>query len=372
MLSWSDREPSVAFCLLLRLLTLRCTDRQMQLLLDHPDSPYIRAIGFLYLRYACDPKLVWGLIEPYINDDEPVTVAANSQKNKSQRGRHPQTIGDFVKKLFSNERNYYGTMLPRLPTNIERDIQVNLLLAEKIEKRAKKHLSNVKTMDHFKKLGSKVMALYGDEENPTTWYEAEVDRVLTRDEQTGEVLRMPKFIVTFPEYGNTETVTLGEMELCGAPLDPVSGSSVDNTYDDRGRSDWNQGGNNGQRGRGRDPGDLYEEVRRRERDTVTKSSNRAYHRPPSAKESLMGSSGSSDRRGRGHDRDNSYRNNDHHSSYDRSRHQERSHPSSQHEAEGASTNSTARSQASEPPKKRSPEEIAAIQAKKRKLMAKYG
>ena len=339
----------------------------MQLLLDHPDSPYIRAIGFLYLRYACDPKIVWGWIEPYINDDEPITVAANSQKKRSQHGSQQQTIGDFVKKLFSNKRNYYGTMLPRLPTQIERDIQVNLLLAEKIDKRAKKHLSNEKTMDHFKKLGSKVMALYGDEENPTTWYEAEVDRVITRDEQTGEVLRVPKFIVTFPEYGNTETVTLGEMELCGVPLDPVSGPSNDNMYDDRERSDWNRGGNNGQRSRGHGPGELYEEIRRRERETVTSSGNRAHRRPPSAKQSLIGSSGASGRRGRGDDWDSSYRKNDRHSSYDRSHNQEYSHPGSQRPAK-----SNAPSQASDPPKKRSPEEIAAIQAKKQKLMAKYG
>jgi pre-mRNA-splicing factor 38B len=41
------KTPSTAFCLLLRLFTLRCTEKQMHLMLDHVDSPYIRCIGFL-------------------------------------------------------------------------------------------------------------------------------------------------------------------------------------------------------------------------------------------------------------------------------------------------------------------------------------
>lgn len=354
----------------------------MQLLLDHPDSPYIRGIGFLYLRYVCDPKVVWSWIEPYINDDEPLTVAANAQKNQSQRDRHPQTIGDYVKKLFSSERNYYGTMLPRLPTQIERDIQVNLLLAEKIDKRAKKHLGNPKTMEHFKKLGSKVMALYGDEENPTTWYEAVVDRVLERDEQTGEALRTPKFVVTFHEYGNTETVTLGEMELCGVPLDPIFGGTTDYNYEEKQEekivdtSDWRRGENDLRRGnhsRRHDPGNLYEEVRRRERDNVTSTGNRGNRRPPSAKESLMASSGSSDRR-KDHDRDWPERS-DRSSSSNRN-HQPQQTSSSRRRQEDndlpGESDAGSGANASEPPRKRSPEEIAVIQEKKRRLMAKYG
>ena len=176
----TGKQPSNAFCLLLRLLTLRCSEKQMKLLLDHVDSPYIRGIGFLYLRYAGHPKKIWGWVEPYLYDDEPITVAATSNKNRSQHGRQQQneTIGDFVRRLFSSERDYYGTMLPRLPIQVERELQVKLLFAEKIQDRAKKHLLNRKTMDYFKTLGSRVMALYGDDENQITWYEGVVDRVV--------------------------------------------------------------------------------------------------------------------------------------------------------------------------------------------------
>uniref|UniRef100_A0A6N2MER2 Pre-mRNA-splicing factor 38 n=1 Tax=Salix viminalis TaxID=40686 RepID=A0A6N2MER2_SALVM len=49
---------------------MKLTVKQMHGLLKHKDSPYIRAVGFLYLRYAGDPKTLWNWFEPYIKDDE--------------------------------------------------------------------------------------------------------------------------------------------------------------------------------------------------------------------------------------------------------------------------------------------------------------
>lgn len=416
----SAREPSTAFCLLLRLLTLRCTEKQMKLLLDHRDSPYIRAMGFLYLRFAGDPKTVWEWIEPYMDDDEPVVVTATANKisHASHRLRDPQTVGDFVKRLFSSELDYYGTMLPRLPLHIERDLQVKLLLAEKIKERAKKHLASRKTMEYFQTLGSRVMALYGDDENPTQWYEAVVDRVITRDEETSQPLATPKFVVTFPAYGNTETVFLGEMEMCGISLDCHSlneepaasyrgGVSISDgkhhnarsKHDDHGNFDRDGQGNekhrfqntnsignrasreDSYRGRGYDrrldsgsdertklpsrstfggpavgagvlpvESDLYEEVRRRERDSVTTSGNSAIaRRPPTAKASLA---------------------------VPPYRHEKRKvspHPPPQtSNSFGNRDTSLPHSLPPAAAKKRSVEEDAVIQEKKRKLMAKYG
>ena len=232
----STRDPSTAFCLLLRLFTLRCTEKQMKLLLDHADSPYIRGIGFLYLRYVCDPKVVWDWIEPYLYDEEPIKASAQSSKQSTSE----ETVGSYVRRIFT-DRNYSGTMLPRLPIQIEREIQVKLLQAEKIEDRAQKHTSNPQTMRHFERLGSKVMALYGDDDNPIQWYDAVVDRVLHTDEVSGLPLKRKRFIVTFPEYGNTETVTLGELEMPGMvtagvvieqPKVPASAPQRGGGYDD--------------------------------------------------------------------------------------------------------------------------------------------
>jgi len=200
----ASKSPSSAFCLLLRLLTMRCSEKQMKLMLDHKDSPYIRCIGFLYLRYAGDPSVLWEWISPYLFDKEVVSI--------TQRESSTTTVGQFVRNLMT-QLDYHGTRLPRLAVSMEREIKVKMLQAERLEERAKQHLADPKTMEYLSKMGSRVRALYEDEENPSTWYDAVVDRVLSTDPETHLPLARPKFVVTFPEYGNTETVSLGEMDM---------------------------------------------------------------------------------------------------------------------------------------------------------------
>jgi len=177
----------------------------MSLMLEHVDSPYIRLTGLLYLRYACEPSLLWGWLEPYLYDEELVRVESNP-------GKDEVTVGKFARALLT-EMNYHGTMLPRLPVSIARDIKVKLLQAEKIEDRAQKYMKDPMIMEHLCRIGCRIRALYGDEENPVTWYDGVVDRVITRDDETGTDFLRPKFVVTFTEYGNTETVTLGEVDM---------------------------------------------------------------------------------------------------------------------------------------------------------------
>lgn len=191
-------------------------------MLDHVDSPYIRCIGFLYLRYGSEPSGLWKWFEPYLYDEESVRISPSGSKPEI-------TVGEFARGLLT-DMNYHGTVLPRLPVAMEREIKVKLLQAEQIEDRAKKHLEDIDTMKHFLKIGNRIRALYGDEENPTTWYDAVVDRVVSRDDNGYELSR-PKFWVTFPEYGNTELVTLGEVDVISA-----RGNHHD-AFDGRGRYD---------------------------------------------------------------------------------------------------------------------------------------
>ena len=46
---------SSAYCLLFKLFTLKLTRRQVQAMLNHVDSPYIRGLGFMYIRSARPP-----------------------------------------------------------------------------------------------------------------------------------------------------------------------------------------------------------------------------------------------------------------------------------------------------------------------------
>jgi len=41
---------SSAYCILYKLATMRLTRKQVQGLINHSDSPYIRGLGFLYIR----------------------------------------------------------------------------------------------------------------------------------------------------------------------------------------------------------------------------------------------------------------------------------------------------------------------------------
>jgi hypothetical protein len=47
-----QKQPSSAFCLLLKLFHLRLTEDQVRELLDNPDSTYLRVMGMLYVRYG--------------------------------------------------------------------------------------------------------------------------------------------------------------------------------------------------------------------------------------------------------------------------------------------------------------------------------
>lgn len=110
------RGPSTAFCLLYKFFTMKLTAKQMHGLLDHPDSPYIRAVGFLYLRYAADPKTLWGWFEPYIKDDEEFSPGSNGRMT---------TMGVYIRDLLLGQY-YFDTLFPRIPVPVMRLIQANL------------------------------------------------------------------------------------------------------------------------------------------------------------------------------------------------------------------------------------------------------
>ncbi|KAJ6999242.1 hypothetical protein NC653_010047 [Populus alba x Populus x berolinensis] len=155
------RGPSTSFCLLYKFFTMKLTVKQMHGLLKHKDSPYIRAVllllpfwfietvdrdslfhchqslvhinphvysfsslslldlrnvGFLYLRYAGDPKTLWNWFEPYIKDDEEFSPGSGGRKT---------TIGIYVRDLLLGQY-YFDTLFPRIPVPVLRQITANL------------------------------------------------------------------------------------------------------------------------------------------------------------------------------------------------------------------------------------------------------
>lgn len=55
---------------------MKLSRKQLYHLLDHPDSPYIRGLGFIYIRYTQSPDTLWDWYEPYLEDEEEVDPKA--------------------------------------------------------------------------------------------------------------------------------------------------------------------------------------------------------------------------------------------------------------------------------------------------------
>ncbi|OQS00400.1 pre-mRNA-splicing factor 38B [Achlya hypogyna] len=283
------RIPSSCFCLLLKFCTMRLTHNQMTGLLTHVDSPYIRCVGFLYLRYTCDPEQLWAWYEPYLDDEE--------EFNASSNDKIVTTMGDWLRGLLE-EINYFGTILPRIPKKILDGIKIKLLLHGKQKARAKANLE----VAHLLVKGTKVRAMYSDEENEPAMYDAVIDEV----DEAKHV-----YWVTFPQYGNTEKVGLGDIEF-EPPRAPQRSRSRSRSRDrsrDRGNR-RRRSSSRDRRGRRRSPSydrrrrsrsrsrerrpredksltdDLMEEVRRRERRKAEAVGKDYAARPASYKGSL--------------------------------------------------------------------------------------
>ena len=61
---------STAYCLLYKLFTLKLTRKQLKGMITHCDSPYIRGLGFMYVRYTQPPQYLMDWFEPYFDDEE--------------------------------------------------------------------------------------------------------------------------------------------------------------------------------------------------------------------------------------------------------------------------------------------------------------
>ncbi len=192
----TSRLPSSAFCILLKLFTMKLTYKQLNGLLNKVGSPLIRAIGFLYLRYATPPADLWKWFEPYLEDSEEIHPSADPKVS--------MTIGDYIISLLKS-MDYFNTKLPRIPVPIERKIQVFLLLFEEKKKRRASNLSILERRGKDLAKDEKVRAIYSDEENAPAWYDAVIDG---KDDSSEH-----KYFVVFPEYGNRESVDLGEIDL---------------------------------------------------------------------------------------------------------------------------------------------------------------
>lgn len=108
---------SSAYCLLYKLYTLKLTKKQVMGLINHCDSPYIRGLGFMFLRYTLPPGSLWDWFEPYMDDEEEIDVKAGGGKS--------MTIGEMCR-LMLTRLEWCDTRFPRIAVNIEKHIRCQL------------------------------------------------------------------------------------------------------------------------------------------------------------------------------------------------------------------------------------------------------
>jgi len=185
-----SRMPSTAFCLLYKLFLMRLTLKQIRGMLSKKDSPYVRGLGFLYLRFVCEPKQLWDWYEPFFDDPQVFTPSTDQSRK--------MTMGEYAWFLLS-EHNYFGYILKRLPIPLVREWQVKYAERQLQQKIAEE---NEKFRDDLQ-VGTKVLALYSEDGK---YYDAVISRVLDNG----------NFLITYSEYGNSEEHWFAEIERARA------------------------------------------------------------------------------------------------------------------------------------------------------------
>jgi len=81
---------------------MKLNNIQVKELIEYKSNSIVRGIGFLYLRYSCDPFYLWSWFNRYILDDEEITPSKDNNFIIS--------VGEYIEKLLT-ELDHYGTRL---------------------------------------------------------------------------------------------------------------------------------------------------------------------------------------------------------------------------------------------------------------------
>ncbi|CAF1455108.1 unnamed protein product [Rotaria magnacalcarata] len=108
---------STAYCLLYKLYTLKLTRKQVISLTIHTDSPFIRALGFMYIRYTQPPNELFEWFEEYLDDPETLDVKAG--------GGGVMSIGQMLRQWLTRIE-WYDTLFPRIPVPVQKEIMERL------------------------------------------------------------------------------------------------------------------------------------------------------------------------------------------------------------------------------------------------------
>ncbi|MES1909378.1 MAG: hypothetical protein MHM6MM_002125 [Cercozoa sp. M6MM] len=125
----SESNPSTAFCLLYKLMTLRLTRRQLLSLVDSEQNGFLRVMGMLYARMALPASELWDWIGIYAEWDDPELVQVQPLMGIGEEEsltRPKWSIGQIARRLLTEAR-WLEAQLPRIPVPIQRELKRRLL-----------------------------------------------------------------------------------------------------------------------------------------------------------------------------------------------------------------------------------------------------
>ncbi|KAI3388404.1 hypothetical protein SNEBB_006386 [Seison nebaliae] len=99
---------STAFCILYKLYTLKLTRKQLNGLINVKSSPYVRAIGFMWIRFALKPSNYLEWYEDHLRDKREIDVKAG--------GGRMLEMGKLLA-LWLTGATWYDIRFPRVPPN---------------------------------------------------------------------------------------------------------------------------------------------------------------------------------------------------------------------------------------------------------------
>eukprot|EP00928_Gymnodinium_smaydae_P100402 TRINITY_DN9840_c0_g2_i1.p1 TRINITY_DN9840_c0_g2~~TRINITY_DN9840_c0_g2_i1.p1 ORF type:complete len:840 (+),score=203.26 TRINITY_DN9840_c0_g2_i1:52-2571(+) len=115
----NSMEPSCFMCCVYRLFTLQLNEDELRRFVDYPDSPLVRCVGLLCMRYCVPSEQLWEKLEDYVLDDAEIIIS------DSRGGEGVRMIGEYVEDLLLKEK-YFTTPLPRIPASVRRKLEENL------------------------------------------------------------------------------------------------------------------------------------------------------------------------------------------------------------------------------------------------------
>jgi pre-mRNA-splicing factor 38B len=105
---------STAYCLLYKIFTMRITRKQLVSMINSSQSVYLRGLGFMYIRYTQPPPDLWAWMESYLDDDEEIDPRSG--------GGDKMPVSQMVRQMLT-KLDWYGTLFPRIPVPIQKDIE---------------------------------------------------------------------------------------------------------------------------------------------------------------------------------------------------------------------------------------------------------